>query len=111
MGYQTSHSTKRITQPILKAKEDSSDAHERSLIPRALNLTDHTLTNTKFIPSGYDSWVVSTTNPLKHDMVYNIFIFKISAFFGFGLNYSQATKILYDKHTSTRALIKKKSIQ
>ncbi|KAJ1377548.1 Trehalose-phosphatase [Sesbania bispinosa] len=62
MGFQTSHSTKRITQPVLKAKEDSSDAHERSLIPRALNF----LTNTKPIPSsGYDSWVVRHPSALN----------------------------------------------
>ncbi|KAJ1379439.1 Trehalose-phosphatase [Sesbania bispinosa] len=66
MGFQTSHSTKRITQPVFKAKEDSSDAHERSLIPRALNLTDHILTNTKPIPSsGYDSWVVRHPSALN----------------------------------------------
>ncbi|XP_061358280.1 probable trehalose-phosphate phosphatase C [Gastrolobium bilobum] len=58
MGFQTSHSTKKIALPIFKANEDSSDAHEHSLIQRALNLTDQTLTNTKFITSGYDSWMV-----------------------------------------------------
>lgn len=64
MGFQTSHATKRIAQPIFKAKEESSDTHERSLIRRGLNLTDHTLTNTMSITSAYDSWIVST-DPLS----------------------------------------------
>nr|XP_027190615.1 probable trehalose-phosphate phosphatase 2 isoform X2 [Cicer arietinum] len=54
MGFQTTHNTKRISQPILKAKEEASDSHE----PRGLNLTHHTLTNTNFIP--YDSWLMRT---------------------------------------------------
>ncbi|WP_368970951.1 hypothetical protein, partial [Bacillus cereus] len=64
MGFQvqqTSHSTKRKSHPASKANEDSNDAHDQSsLIPGALNLTNHILTNTKLVPPGYDSWVVST---------------------------------------------------
>ncbi|KAK7410690.1 hypothetical protein VNO78_01684 [Psophocarpus tetragonolobus] len=66
MGFQTSHSTKRISQPIFKAKEDSIDTHENSLIRRTtLNLTDHTQINAKFILSGYDSWVVRHPSALS----------------------------------------------
>ncbi|KAK7351016.1 hypothetical protein VNO77_10138 [Canavalia gladiata] len=66
MGFQTSHSTKRIAYPIFKAKEDSTDAHENSLIRRtSLNSTDHTQTNSKFILSGYDSWVVRHPSALN----------------------------------------------
>ncbi|XP_004502617.1 probable trehalose-phosphate phosphatase C [Cicer arietinum] len=59
MGFQTTHNTKRISQPILKAKEEASDSHE----PRGLNLTHHTLTNTNFIP--YDSWLVRHPSALS----------------------------------------------
>ncbi|KAG5067432.1 hypothetical protein GLYMA_04G237900v4 [Glycine max] len=66
MGFQTSHSTKRIPQPIFKAKEDLIDAHENSLIRRTtLNLTDHTQTNSMFTLSGYDSWVVRHPSALN----------------------------------------------
>ncbi|KAK7311455.1 hypothetical protein RJT34_09609 [Clitoria ternatea] len=66
MGFQTSQSSKRIAQPIFKAKEDSSDAHENSLIRRTtLNLTDHTQTNTTFILSAYDSWMVRHPSALN----------------------------------------------
>jgi len=66
MGFQTSHNTKRMPQPIFKAKEDPIDVHENSLIQRTtLNLIDQSETNTKYILSGYDSWVVGT-NLVKH---------------------------------------------
>jgi len=74
MGFQTSHSTKWMSQPIFKAKEDPIDVHENSLIQRtALNLIDHSETNTNYILSGYDSWVVST-NLVKHKITY-LFLF------------------------------------
>jgi hypothetical protein len=49
MGFQTTHNTKRVTQPNLKGKDDLINAQEHSFIPRTLN----------FIPSTYDSWLVS----------------------------------------------------
>lgn len=62
MGFQTSHNTK-------KSKDDSNNTHEQqqSLIPKALNLTHHTLTtnNTKFIHFGYDSWLVKHPSALS----------------------------------------------
>ncbi|KAL3014699.1 hypothetical protein AAZX31_06G120400 [Glycine max] len=66
MGFQTSHSTKRIQQSIFKAKEDSIDAHENSLIRRTtLNFTDHTQTNSMFTLSSYNSWVVRHPSALN----------------------------------------------
>ncbi|KAL9312890.1 hypothetical protein ACSQ67_018342 [Phaseolus vulgaris] len=66
MGFQTSHSTKWMSQPIFKAKEDPIDVHENSLIQRtALNLIDHSETNTNYILSGYDSWVTRHPSALK----------------------------------------------
>lgn len=95
MGFQTSHTTKRITQPIYKAKEDASDTSERSLIRRVLNFTDHTLSNTNFFPSGYDSWMVSSKyQPSKLDGQTLGYIFisktKTGAFVAYELNYSEA---------------------
>ncbi|KAL5075553.1 hypothetical protein RYX36_014537 [Vicia faba] len=62
MGFQTINNTK-------KSKDDSNNTHEQqhSLIPRAFNLTHHTLTtnNTKFIHSGYDSWLVTHPSALS----------------------------------------------
>ncbi|AES72460.1 putative trehalose-phosphatase [Medicago truncatula] len=54
MGFQTAHNTKLISQPDLKAKEDSCDG----LIPRPLNFT-------QFTPSGYDSWLVKHPSALS----------------------------------------------
>lgn len=68
MGFQTSHShsTKWIPQPIFKAKEVPIDVYENSLIQRTTpNLIDHSQTNSSYILSGYDSWMVST-NSVKH---------------------------------------------
>ncbi|XP_020212936.1 probable trehalose-phosphate phosphatase 2 [Cajanus cajan] len=62
MGFQTSNSTKRIAQSIFKAKEDSIDAHENSLIQRTTkNFIDNTQTNT----TEYDSWVVRYPSALN----------------------------------------------
>ncbi|XP_058786806.1 probable trehalose-phosphate phosphatase C [Vicia villosa] len=62
MGFQTTHNT-------MKSKDDSNNTHgqQHSLIPRALNLTHHSLTtnNTKFIHSGYDSWLVTHPSALS----------------------------------------------
>ncbi|CAJ1974369.1 unnamed protein product [Sphenostylis stenocarpa] len=66
MGFQTSHGSKRIPQPIFKAKEDPIDANANSFIQRStLNLIDQTQTNTKFILSSYDSWVVTHPSALN----------------------------------------------
>lgn len=65
MGFQTAHNTKLISQPDLKAKEDSCDG----LIPRPLNFT-------QFTPSGYDSWLVSTNQVINNIIFYICHIIK-----------------------------------
>ncbi|WJX34157.1 trehalose-phosphatase [Trifolium repens] len=55
MGFQTTHNTKRVTQPNLKGKDDLINAQEHSFIPTTLN----------FIPSTYDSWLVKHPSALN----------------------------------------------
>ncbi|KAL2339643.1 hypothetical protein Fmac_007583 [Flemingia macrophylla] len=63
MGFQTSHSTTRLSQSVFKTKEDSID--EIPLLQRTtMNSTDHTQINTNFIVTEYDSWVVGHPSAL-----------------------------------------------
>ncbi|CAL0319493.1 unnamed protein product [Lupinus luteus] len=63
MGFQTSHATKRIAQPIFIAKEESSDANSTP-IQRALSLNDNNITNANSISSCYDSWMAKHPSAL-----------------------------------------------
>ncbi|XP_020961963.1 probable trehalose-phosphate phosphatase C isoform X2 [Arachis ipaensis] len=65
MGVPTSHSTKRITQPIFKVKEDASltDSNERTLIRRRI-LMDSNNNDTCSFSLPYDSWMVKHPSAL-----------------------------------------------
>ncbi|XP_027902200.1 probable trehalose-phosphate phosphatase C [Vigna unguiculata] len=68
MGFQTAHShgAKWIPQPIFKGKEVPIDVQENSLFQKTtLNFIEHSQSNSNYILSGYDSWMVRHPSALN----------------------------------------------
>jgi len=77
MGFQTAHShgAKWIPQPIFKGKEVPIDVQENSLFQKTtLNFIEHSQSNSNYILSGYDSWMVSNIFLIKKIKLFSCFL-------------------------------------